>query len=77
MSEAATFTTPELDRLAYAAGCNLEIEYDTSAPMPWAVWAWSDTESEREIIGAGNTDREAIEDARATVAHWCGGAVLP
>lgn len=41
-----------------------ELREDREAPQPFAVWLDDD------IIGAGATAREAIEDAHATVREW-------
>ena len=62
----------ELHRLAELACLNLRIENDADAPMPWAVWGSDPTADEPEdIIGAGKTASDAIDQARALIAQWC------
>ncbi len=41
------------------------LEEDADAPERFAVWS-----PEGDIIGAGETASEAIEDARATIRTW-------
>jgi len=41
------------------------LDHDRTAPLPFAVWS-----PEGDILGAGMTAVEAIEDARATVEAW-------
>lgn len=59
----------ELDGLAEYAGLNLRLEHDPEAPMLWAVWG-GDGWDEEEIIGAGDSPSEAIEDARQQIQRW-------
>ena len=40
------------------------IENDEDAPSPWAVWL------DGEILGSGDTKREAIAEALRTVRMW-------
>jgi hypothetical protein len=40
------------------------VEYDRTAPMPWAVW------SDGEILGAGYSRVSAIRDALKTAREW-------
>lgn len=67
--------TAELDALAVFAGLNLRIEHDAAAPLPWAVWG-SDGIEDEDIIGAGESPSEAIEDARAQVRMWAEAGAL-
>lgn len=67
--EAALNWAPDVDALAELAGLNLDLEYDPDAPMPFAVWSEDET-GEQDIIGAGASPSEAIEDARNTVRGW-------
>lgn len=60
----------ELDELAALAGVErLSADYDPDAPLPWAVWVCGDSD-ELDLIGAGESCSEAIEDARNTVRGW-------
>lgn len=59
----------ELDALAEFAGLNLRLEHDDDAPMPWAVWG-SDGIDAEDLLGAGESPSEAIEDARNTIRGW-------
>lgn len=59
----------EIDELAAMAGVSLRIEHDDAAPMPWAVWS-DDGEGGGDIVGAGDTVSEAIEDARRQARQW-------
>ncbi len=59
----------ELDGLAEYAGLNLRLEHDPEAPMLWAVWG-GDGWNDEEIIGAGDSPSEAIEDARRQIRAW-------
>jgi hypothetical protein len=62
-----------LNALAYAHGLELEIEEDDDAPMLWAVWAWKpecETYEDADIIGAGDSESEAIEEARKQLRIW-------
>jgi hypothetical protein len=61
--------TAELDALAVFGGLHLRLEHDEAAPMPWAVWG-SDGGDDEDIIGAGDSPSEAIEDARHTIRGW-------
>jgi hypothetical protein len=73
-----TDTATELDLLAQAHGMELRLERDEKAPKLFAVWGWSpddETEDDRDIIGAGDTETEAINDARETMRSW--SAVTP
>lgn len=63
-SDADTESCRELDALAAMSRLNLRLERDESAPAPWAVW------DESEIIGAGESASEAVEDARRQVRRW-------
>lgn len=61
---------PDVDELADLSGLNLGLEYDPSAPMPWAVWSEGTEPGEVDILGAGWSPGEAIEDARNTIRGW-------
>ncbi len=66
-----------LDALAYAHGVELRIEHDTDAPLPYAVWCWDPCEVDgkelADIIGAGETESEAIDEARRQIRKWEAG----
>lgn len=57
-----TFDASSFSLLDVCSGAALE--HDPEAPLPYAVWFGS------EILGAGQTPDEAIDEARATVRHW-------
>jgi hypothetical protein len=63
-----------LDSLAYAHGLELRIEHDESAPLPFAVWCWDPCEDggkdNADIIGAGESESEAIDAARKQLRIW-------
>jgi hypothetical protein len=40
------------------------VDHDEDAPEPWAVWL------DGEIIGVGEAESEALEDAIQTVREW-------
>jgi hypothetical protein len=65
-----------LDALAFAHGLELRISHDPSAPMPYAVWAWApecETEDDADILGAGESESEAVEMARKQIRIWESG----
>ncbi len=62
-----------LDALAYAHGLELRIVHDPSAPRPFAVWGWApdyEVEEDADIIGCGETESEAIDEARKQLRKW-------
>jgi hypothetical protein len=65
-----------LDALAYAHGLELRVEHDETAPMPFAVWCWDpfeETHADADIIGAGESESEAIDQARRQIRKWEAG----
>lgn len=52
-------------RLAQEQGIAYRVEQDNTAPQPWAVWADDD-----EILGAGDSLDEALEDAVNQLRSW-------
>lgn len=60
----------ELANLADYAGMDLRFECDPDAPLLWAVWGAERGEVNEDIVGAGNTPIEAIDDARKTIRGW-------
>jgi hypothetical protein len=58
-----------LRTLAQAVGVTYRIEYDQTAPLPWAVWTTGD-DGIQDIIGAAYTREGAIEDARKQLRAW-------
>jgi hypothetical protein len=45
-------------------GQAFRVDHDEDAPEPWAVWL------DGEIIGVGEAESEALEDAIQTVREW-------
>lgn len=60
----------EIDALAEWSGLNLRLDHDESAPLPWAVWYTIPESGDEDILGAGESPSEAIEDARNTARQW-------
>ena len=58
--------------LGAAHGVELRLKHDDAAPMPFAVWCWGpdDDESDADIIGAGQTESEALDAARVQLRAW-------
>ena len=59
----------ELTELAAQTDGALYFDRDETAPKLWAVWIDLGAGGE-DIIGAGDSPSEALEDARATVRGW-------
>jgi hypothetical protein len=68
----------DLDALAEFYGLELRLresdldEYYHDS-FAWAVWGWnptSETEDDADIIGAGESQSEAIESARKQLREW-------
>jgi predicted RNase H-like HicB family nuclease len=57
--------TDIIEEIKRQAG-DIRIEYDEDAPLLWSVWC---VECE-DIIGAGDTEEEALNDALDTIAGW-------
>lgn len=70
MTYAELLLSDELADLAEDHGVIVRIEHDLEAPSPWAVWSEDPDGIPDEILGAGETRSEAIEEACATMRGW-------
>lgn len=51
----------------YGIPCTMDL--DREAPLPYAIWTMRNGERE-EIIGAGDTAADAIDDAESALMFW-------
>ncbi len=64
-------TTDQATRiLNLMPGAYLEEDQSGACGCPFAIWAPVDDAGTLDIIGAGNTADDAIEDAETTIDGW-------
>jgi hypothetical protein len=51
-------------------GVRCRLDEDASAPMLFGVWTIDEDGGLEELIGAGDTEAEALEEAQAQLAEW-------
>lgn len=58
------------DALFAEFGIRCVVDFDSSAPLPLAVWTRNDDGSFGELIGAGETIEVALNDAWTSLKFW-------